>query len=511
MKKFIKIFTVAIMTTIPFMSNLTVSAYEGTYNYVKEQYLETNAKIDVDWDLFDKYITYSLGIDDYSSLTDEKKELCKFVFDTERSKMPYVYCQNARNTILEDKPSRRVSFDDYQTIASVVDPAPSYYTYFSKKDRIIPDIVYLNLYDVYSEYWLDDEGSERIILNSGDSSEFEYIKFYDKMPDDPEITKNILSSEDGETFVYCETKYVKDYKNCYNLEYFCCDIWEYTIVPDGTAVIVGCTLPDYNEAIPLKKPTILPEELDGYTVSGIFRGINNTGITKLIVPENIKYIKSINNMPYLTEIEINSPNLELGNGSFMSCPELKNVKINVKNIVGTAFSNCPNLESVEITNSLKICADAFANLPKLSNVILPDNLETIGQCAFTGTAVEELEFPKGLKLIGSLKMPYFYIDKLIDTLTDDIVIAENDCLIKGYYNTEAHKYAVSHNMKFRALDTINFGDVNADGKINIADAVVLQKYILGNAAAGYEADINKDGIIDVFDMIFMRKQIIENK
>lgn len=53
------------------------------------------------------------------------------------------------------------------------------------------------------------------------------------------------------------------------------------------------------------------------------------------------------------------------------------------------------------------------------------------------------------------------------------------------------------------------GDVNADGKFNVADAVSLQKYICGkgeikNAQA---ADMCKDSRIDVFDMILMRREI----
>lgn len=511
-KKLISIFTAIAIASVSLMSNFTVSAYDGTFDYLKEQYLEPTAKNEVDWTLFDDYLKYSLDIDDYDSLTDEKKELCQFIFETERSRMPYVYCLNARNSLLKDESPKRVSFDDPQTIASVVDPAPSYYTFFSEKDMIVPDIVY-NYYYSYAEYWLDDEGTERIILNGGNSSEFEYVKFYDEMPSDPEIAENVLSSDDGKTFIYCETRYTSDYKNDYSLERFSSDIWEYVIVPDGTAVIVGCILPTFGEAVPIEEPTVLPEKLDGITVSGIFGGINGTGITKLIVPENIRYINSITNMNYLTNVQINAPDLELGNGSFISCHELKSAELNVKKIVGTAFMDCPGLESVEIESAQSIHSDAFSDLPALNRVTLPDNLETIGQCAFTGTAVKELELPQGLRVAGTLKMPYFGFNSIVDTLTDStVLIADSDCVIKGYYDTEAHKYAVSRNMKFIALDeNIAYGDINLDGEISVADAVVLQKYITGSdEAIGFEADLSKDGVIDIFDVIAMRSKLVSN-
>ncbi|MCR5601546.1 MAG: RICIN domain-containing protein [Ruminococcus sp.] len=55
------------------------------------------------------------------------------------------------------------------------------------------------------------------------------------------------------------------------------------------------------------------------------------------------------------------------------------------------------------------------------------------------------------------------------------------------------------------------GDVNADGALNTADLVMLQKYLLGTAALTEPsaADINGDGTIDVFDNIALRKLILK--
>lgn len=55
------------------------------------------------------------------------------------------------------------------------------------------------------------------------------------------------------------------------------------------------------------------------------------------------------------------------------------------------------------------------------------------------------------------------------------------------------------------------GDVNADGKFNIADLVMTEQFLLGNSeltdwTAG---DLCEDGAIDVFDLVMMRKLIIE--
>ena len=57
------------------------------------------------------------------------------------------------------------------------------------------------------------------------------------------------------------------------------------------------------------------------------------------------------------------------------------------------------------------------------------------------------------------------------------------------------------------------GDANNDGEINIADAVMLQKWLLGsgNLIDWHNANLCEDEKIDVFDMIEMRKLLIKNK
>ena len=51
---------------------------------------------------------------------------------------------------------------------------------------------------------------------------------------------------------------------------------------------------------------------------------------------------------------------------------------------------------------------------------------------------------------------------------------------------------------------------NKDEKINIADLVLLQNYLLHNSTIDYEADMNKDGRINVFDLISIKKYITKN-
>ncbi len=56
------------------------------------------------------------------------------------------------------------------------------------------------------------------------------------------------------------------------------------------------------------------------------------------------------------------------------------------------------------------------------------------------------------------------------------------------------------------------GDLNNDGKVNVADAVILQKWLLGRGGLDADnwknADLCSDCVIDSFDMIKMRKLIV---
>lgn len=56
------------------------------------------------------------------------------------------------------------------------------------------------------------------------------------------------------------------------------------------------------------------------------------------------------------------------------------------------------------------------------------------------------------------------------------------------------------------------GNSNFDGKVNIADAVILQRYLLGSYRISKvqweQADMNQDGYVDVFDLCIMRHKLI---
>ncbi len=57
--------------------------------------------------------------------------------------------------------------------------------------------------------------------------------------------------------------------------------------------------------------------------------------------------------------------------------------------------------------------------------------------------------------------------------------------------------------------------MNGDNSVSVADAVLLQKYILGGETLTKEqfdiADMNSDGFVDSFDMVLLRREIINEE
>ena len=160
---------------------------------------------------------------------------------------------------------------------------------------------------------------------------------------------------------------------------------------------------------------------------------------------------------------------------FLSCPDLECVKLNVKSVGTGTFVECPQLHKVEINGAEEIACCAFSDLPALNEVTLPDNLKYIGQDAFTNTNVTELVIPKNVEIIGILRPCYIKNGELVDPLTlDCIKIANDECIIKGYSNTEAQIYADTNGYNFVSFDA-NYGDANCDGSVDMADVVLIMQ------------------------------------
>ena len=106
---------------------------------------------------------------------------------------------------------------------------------------------------------------------------------------------------------------------------------------------------------------------------------------------------------------------------------------------------------------------------------------------------------------------YFYRTLIEDPKADaDEKIA--DTVIHGFKGSTAEVYAEMYGIKFMNIE--QSGDVNADGEFNVADLVMMSRYIYGMTTFEERqiasADLNGDGNVDIFDMVEFRKKILES-
>lgn len=190
---------------------------------------------------------------------------------------------------------------------------------------------------------------------------------------------------------------------------------------------------------------------------------------------------------------------KLGASSFESCSNLTSVVLPVwiNQLSTSTFQTCVNLKEVTFYAPLKnIPSYCFYYCTKLDNVSLPETLVSIDSFAF-----------------GNCKsLSEVYIPTSVTSIASNAFRNSPNVTIKGSYGSYAEEYANANNIPFEGISAYDVGDVNMDGGINILDATLVQKYVVGivelSAEQKHLADYNKDGDITVFDATEIQKFIV---
>lgn len=533
MKKFIAIFLSVILCCLYTPINTkSIAVTEDTLVTS-----ESNPK------LWSRFLKYDLRITDYNSLSEEEKDLCKFIFETERSAQDTIICERARRILAGYDVGERITeqfgitftkdtLEDYETMSKIFENLEKYQNIFDRcissldenynmesrdkyetlKDmavlNVVPDIRHIDTGIDYNEYWFDDYRTAGIeVMDNSCYYNLHNVPFTFRVYNDDyylKIERNI------------NTLPTIEYENC-----------TYQICPDNTLAFYS-----------LDDKTIssidIPETIDGMKVTGIkMLAFENCDIESIHLPETLNYIESLafyncnklcninfpkgldsigeasfSNCKALKDITIDCSNLKFSNSSFYDC-SVKNIFINVKTVPEWFTSCFENYKSFTLGSDVKEIGYSLIN----EDIEIPENINIV---TWGIVQDESIIIPKNIEILGAYKeatgrndyVSATDIPPVIPLLENKSIFKSSNGTIKGYYGTEAHNYALAHNLKFSPLDDLTYGDANNDNTVNIADAVSLNKYILGKGVVGYEADINKDGIIDSFDMILMRNMIL---
>ena len=189
-------------------------------------------------------------------------------------------------------------------------------------------------------------------------------------------------------------------------------------------------------------------------------------------------------MSEMTEVKgleyLNMQELENSNQMFMGCSSLKSISVpsNFNTIGLHMFRDCTSLESVEIPSSVTSIGNyAFYNCSNLTSVTVDITMPLdITTYVFSNRKNADLYIPAGYKSL---------------------------------YAQAAYWKEFKNMMEFGFAP----GDVNHDGRINIADVMCVVNNILGKENVicyVSEGDFNHDGIINVTDVMDILNVVLNN-
>lgn len=227
----------------------------------------------------------------------------------------------------------------------------------------------------------------------------------------------------------------------------------------------------------------IPSEYNGVPVTTIaelsFSSCHN--ITSIVLPDSIESI---------------------GKSAFFNCNQLEEINIpqKVQDIPYHCFYSCCSLETIIIPSNVKnVNIDAFTDVPLTKVQILNPNLDIsfmipprlksypLSLSGYAGSTVEALAKTRGI--------PFELIEGAVETTTT-----------RAPQVTTTHPYST----KPRIQKSLIKYDMNGDNSVNIADAVLLTRFLSEenvNISRTGNPDINGDGVVTIEDVQAMLKAL----
>lgn len=272
----------------------------------------------------------------------------------------------------------------------------------------------------------------------------------------------------------------------------------------------------------------IPKRIDGLPVVDI--SAVGDDITSIILPDTLKTISdnAFKDCESLLSIKLPDGIESIGDNAFYRCTNLKEIIIpnSVTHIGAYAFRQCYSLESINLSENMPIIEmGTFENCFSLQSILIPDSVTQICDNAFCRCDLKSIKIPISVERIG--ESAFYGTNRIIiqnaNCLIDgNILTGRNytgttdifDGIIYGYADSTAQEFAEKNEYTFKIYDpTIRIhGDCNDDGILSIADAVLLQKWLLAVPGTKFvnwkAADLCEDDRLNVFDLCMMKRALI---
>ena len=262
-----------------------------------------------------------------------------------------------------------------------------------------------------------------------------------------------------------------------------------TVIPNGVREIGPSAFKDLSGL----KSIIIPESVTTIGTNA-FNGCS--GLTSIDIPGKLGVIAdyAFRGCSSLRSLTIPEGITGIGSGSFYGCSSLTSVTLsNTLNTLGySAFAHCSNITSVDLGNHLTtIDTQAFFGCNNLKAITIPASVATIKWNAFGGcknltTVIVEITNP-------------------ISITNDMFPGAPNGTLYVPQGSKAAYSEATGWNRFAHIVELIE-GDANGDGNYDFEDVNAIARYIFSQDTENfyfYNADLNKDGKVNIADIVLL--------
>lgn len=261
---------------------------------------------------------------------------------------------------------------------------------------------------------------------------------------------------------------------------------------------------------------------------------NCAALTTLVIPEEVTEIPDYlcANCTELIIVTLPSTLISIGSCAFENCPKLGNLAFPhaLKTVGDFAFYKCTSMTATSFSDHLvSIGSGAFGQCSNLTEMRLGSNLESIGAEAFYESGLTgDVTIPPTVENLGH----YSFVD--CPGITSFTILNADLFLIAGKFGyvsgeteyvpiattfygisgSTTENYATTEDVfSFVSLDDVKYekGDCNLDGTVSVADAVLLQHYLLGSKTIQQQqfapCDVNDDGNVNGFDLAMLRGKL----